>query len=68
EFFPIDEERFPSIALARQVLKDKGSLGPFFNAANEILVQRFLKKEIAWCDILDKLTRLMKNHRVSSCT
>ncbi|BAE81338.1 1-deoxy-D-xylulose 5-phosphate reductoisomerase [Chlamydia felis Fe/C-56] len=68
EFFPIDEERFPSIGLARQVLKNKGSSGPFFNAANEVLVQRFLAEEIAWCDILDKLTRLMENYRVFACT
>ncbi|SYX08924.1 1-deoxy-D-xylulose 5-phosphate reductoisomerase,1-deoxy-D-xylulose 5-phosphate reductoisomerase,Translation elongation factor Ts,1-deoxy-D-xylulose 5-phosphate reductoisomerase,1-deoxy-D-xylulose 5-phosphate reductoisomerase C-terminal [Chlamydia poikilotherma] len=68
EFFPIDEERFPSIGLAKWVLKEKGSSGPFFNAANEVLVQRFLTEEIAWCDILNKLTRLMENYRVSSCT
>ncbi|AAP05187.1 1-deoxy-D-xylulose-5-phosphate reductoisomerase [Chlamydia caviae] len=68
EFFPVDEERFPSIGLARQVLREKGSSGPFLNAANEVLVQRFLTEEIAWCDILDKLTRLMENYRVSSCS
>ncbi|MEF9519932.1 1-deoxy-D-xylulose-5-phosphate reductoisomerase [Chlamydia crocodili] len=67
EFLPIDEDRFPSIGLARWVLKEKGSSGPFFNAANEVLVQRFLTEEIAWCDILNKLTRLMENYRVSSC-
>ncbi|WP_348663989.1 1-deoxy-D-xylulose-5-phosphate reductoisomerase [Chlamydia vaughanii] len=68
EFLPIDEERFPSIGLARQVLKDQGSSGAFLNAANEVLVQRFLTEEIAWCDILNKLMKLMENYKVSSCT
>lgn len=67
EFFPIDEDRFPSIRLARQVLNEKGRSGAFLNAANEVLVQRFLSGEIPWCDILSKLIKLMENYRVSSC-
>ncbi|SPN73485.1 1-deoxy-D-xylulose 5-phosphate reductoisomerase,1-deoxy-D-xylulose 5-phosphate reductoisomerase,Translation elongation factor Ts,1-deoxy-D-xylulose 5-phosphate reductoisomerase,1-deoxy-D-xylulose 5-phosphate reductoisomerase C-terminal [Chlamydia serpentis] len=67
DFFPIDEERFPSIRLARQVLEYQGSAGSFFNAANEILVHRFLSDEISWCDILQKLTTLMESHKVYAC-
>ncbi|EPP35685.1 1-deoxy-D-xylulose 5-phosphate reductoisomerase [Chlamydia ibidis] len=67
EFFPIDTELFPSILLAKEVLKSKGSAGSFFNAANETLVARFLKEEITWRGILDKLVQLMGNHRVHPC-
>ncbi|EPP36811.1 1-deoxy-D-xylulose-5-phosphate reductoisomerase [Chlamydia avium] len=68
EFFPIDEEKFPSIRLARQVLSDRGSSGAFFNAANEVLVYRFLRGEIAWCDILNKLSKLMENYKAFACS
>lgn len=67
EFFPIDEEKFPSIRMARQVLSNKGSSGAFFNAANEVLVYRFLSGEIAWHDILDKLAKLMENYKTFAC-
>ncbi|MBQ8498407.1 1-deoxy-D-xylulose-5-phosphate reductoisomerase [Chlamydia sp.] len=67
EFFPIDEERFPSIRLAKQVLCEKGSSGCFFNGANEGLVQRFLAGEIAWHQILPKLQVLMDKHTVRPC-
>ncbi|AAP98283.1 hypothetical protein CpB0352 [Chlamydia pneumoniae TW-183] len=67
EFFPVDEERFPSIRLAQQVLEKQGSSGSFFNAANEVLVRRFLCEEISWCDILRKLTTLMECHKVYAC-
>ncbi|WP_100934705.1 1-deoxy-D-xylulose-5-phosphate reductoisomerase [Candidatus Chlamydia corallus] len=67
EFFPVDEERFPSIRLAREVLEKEGSSGSFFNAANEVLVRRFLSEEISWCDILQKLTTLMECHKVYAC-
>lgn len=67
DFFPINEERFPSITLAYEVLKNKGSAGCFFNAINEVLVERFLHGEIRWNDILIKLPRLMSNYRAYAC-
>lgn len=67
DFFPIDEERFPSIRLAKEVLKTKGSSGCFFNAINEVLVERFLLGEIRWMDILDKIQCLMNDHRAYTC-
>ncbi|WP_201457139.1 1-deoxy-D-xylulose-5-phosphate reductoisomerase [Chlamydia sp. 17-3921] len=68
EFHPIDELFFPSIRFARQVLREKGSAGTFFNAANEILVNKFLSKKIAWYEILQKLDALMERHRVCDCS
>ncbi|QHP83243.1 1-deoxy-D-xylulose-5-phosphate reductoisomerase [Chlamydia suis] len=67
EFLPIDEERFPSVQLAKKVLHEGGSMGCFFNGANEALVQRFLSGEIAWHQIVPKLQDLVDSHRVQSC-
>ncbi len=67
EFFPIDEERFPSLRLAKRVIQEQGSSGSFFNAANETLVERFLADEISWCDILVKLSQLMDGHKTYPC-
>lgn len=46
-----DETRFPALRLAKQVLVAGGSAPTVLNAANEIAVARFLKKEIAFLDI-----------------
>ena len=67
EFLPIDEDRFPSVQLAKKVLHEGGSMGCFFNGANEALVQRFLSGEIAWHQIVPKLQDLVDGHRVQSC-
>ncbi|AAF39204.1 1-deoxy-D-xylulose-5-phosphate reductoisomerase [Chlamydia muridarum] len=67
EFLPIDDERFPSIRLAKDVLREGGSMGCFFNGANEALVQRFLSGEIAWYQIVSKLQTLMDKYVVRSC-
>ncbi|NLZ63048.1 MAG: 1-deoxy-D-xylulose-5-phosphate reductoisomerase [Lentisphaerae bacterium] len=42
EFRPPDNERFPALNLARQVLRQGGAAGAVFNAANEVAVERFL--------------------------
>jgi 1-deoxy-D-xylulose-5-phosphate reductoisomerase len=46
-----DETRFPCLALAKSALKAGGSAPTVLNAANEIAVNRFLKKEIGFADI-----------------
>lgn len=47
-----DETRFPALALGREVLKKGGTAPIIFNAANEIAVERFLKSEIGFLDIV----------------
>ena len=49
--------------LAYQALKEGGTLPCFMNAANEVLVQRFLNKEISWVNIGRKLEQLMNKHK-----
>jgi 1-deoxy-D-xylulose-5-phosphate reductoisomerase len=46
-----DEERFPALALAREALRAGGSAPAVFNAANEIAVEAFLQRRLAFLDI-----------------
>ena len=62
EFFPIDEKKFRGFSLAKKVMMEEGSYPCCFNAANEILVSRFLRKEIFWKDIVIKLEKIIEEH------
>lgn len=66
DFFPPDLSRFPCLRLAFQSLQAGGSLPCYMNAANEVLVQRFLNKHIGWSDIGAKLETLMLRHSITS--
>ena len=66
DFYPPDLSRFPCLRLAFQSLQTGGSLPCYMNAANEVLVQRFLNKHIAWSDIGAKLETLMLRHPITS--
>ena len=46
-----DEVRFPALRLAREALKEGGSAPTVLNAANEIAVEGFLKKQINFLEI-----------------
>ena len=46
-----DEERFPALKLAREALRTGGSAPAVFNAANEIAVEAFLQRRLAFLDI-----------------
>lgn len=63
-FEAADTERFPCLQLAYDALEKGGSAPCFLNAANEVLVQRFLKKAISWLDISKKLAKLLDQHQV----
>jgi 1-deoxy-D-xylulose-5-phosphate reductoisomerase len=64
EFYPPNFNDFPCLQLAYAALEAGGSMPCFLNAANEVLVERFLKKQIRWVDIGRKLEALMMQHRV----
>jgi 1-deoxy-D-xylulose-5-phosphate reductoisomerase len=59
EFFPLDEEAFPSVALARQVGEEGGTYPAVFNAANEECVEAFLGGTIAFLEIVDTVARVV---------
>ncbi|MGZ5862985.1 MAG: 1-deoxy-D-xylulose-5-phosphate reductoisomerase [Methyloceanibacter sp.] len=46
-----DEERFPALKLAREVLAEGGSGGTVLNAANEVAVEAFLSGRIGFLSI-----------------
>ena len=48
-----DEERFPALRLACEVLIAGGSAGTVFNAANEVAVEAFLARQIGFLAITD---------------
>lgn len=61
-FFAPDYERFPGLKMAYDALRAQKSYCTYFNAANEVLVERFLKKDISWCSIGHLLEKLMDSH------
>jgi 1-deoxy-D-xylulose-5-phosphate reductoisomerase len=62
QFYSPDREKFRCLDLAYQSIKQGDSMPGYMNAANEILVNRYLKKEIGWMDIGRKLEDLMLKH------
>ena len=55
EFAPIDENRFPSIELARRCGAIGGALTAMYNAANEVAVAAFLNGQIPFTAIVDTI-------------
>lgn len=62
-FYPPDRTRFPCLQLSLDALQAGKSYPCFLNAANEILVERFLQKEISWTSISSKLEKLISFHQ-----
>ena len=48
-----DEERFPALRLAREVMASGGMAGAVFNAAKEIALDAFIAKQIGFLDMAD---------------
>jgi 1-deoxy-D-xylulose-5-phosphate reductoisomerase len=59
-----DEERFPSLSLARRAGETGGTLPAVLNAANEVAVDAFLKKKINFPQITETVRRVMDAHTV----
>ena len=57
EFSPIDEDRFPSIELARRCGAIGGALTAMYNAANEVAVAAFLNGQIPFTAIVDTIEK-----------
>ena len=58
-----DTERFPALLLARQAGELGGTLPAVFNAANEIAVERFCRREIGFLDITRHVRAVMEAHQ-----
>ncbi len=55
-----DEQRFPALALAREVLQEGGTAPAILNAANEIAVESFIQKKIGFLDIVNVVRQALE--------
>ena len=63
DMIKVDEKKFPSIKL-KPILNKYISLPIILNAANEIFVDQFLKKNIGFFSIINNLFRLLKDQKL----
>ena len=61
-FEPLDEDAFPSVALAKQVGREGGTYPAVFNAANEQAVDAFHESRLTFTGIVDTITRVVDMH------
>lgn len=59
-----DEERFPSLKLARHAGEVGGTLPAVLNAANEVAVDAFVNRRKSFVDITDTVARVIRAHEV----
>ena len=59
-----DEERFPSLTLARRAGEAGGTLPAVLNAANEVAVEAFVSRRISFPQITETVRRTMERHVV----
>ena len=62
-FLKVDRKKFPAIKL-KPILNKYNSLPIILNAANEIFVDQFLKKNMSFCSIIDYLFYLLKDPKM----
>jgi 1-deoxy-D-xylulose-5-phosphate reductoisomerase len=61
-FEPADRSRFPAIDLGYQALKAGGTMPSVLNAANEVAVEAFLNRELAFDKIIKVVKKTMQKH------
>lgn len=64
DFEEPDNTTFPALELAYRVGKAGGSLPTVFNAANEIVVDKFLNGKIQYLEIVELITSAIKTHKI----
>jgi len=62
EFLPVDDDRFPAVALAYAACRAGGSMPAVLNAANEVAVERFLAGELPFTGIVEVVSRVLDRH------
>ena len=60
DFFPLDDEAFPAVRLARQVGRAGGTYPAVYNAANEVCVDAFHAEAIGFLDIVDTVAQVVE--------
>ena len=61
-FAPLDDQRFPAVALAKRAGSAGGTAPAVFNAANEECVTAFLTGNIAFTDIVATVSAVVEDH------
>ncbi|GIH29461.1 1-deoxy-D-xylulose 5-phosphate reductoisomerase [Acrocarpospora phusangensis] len=61
-FEPLDDDAFPSVALARQVGEQGGTAPAVYNAANEVCVDAFMKGGLPFLGIVDTVAKVVGEH------
>ena len=62
EFFPLDEQAFPAVGLAKQVGQAGGTYPAVFNGANEACVAAFLAGRLPFTGIVDTIAAVVAEH------
>ena len=60
EFFPLDDEAFPAVALARAAGERGGTAPAVYNAANEVCVEEFLAGRLRFADIVPTVASVVR--------
>jgi 1-deoxy-D-xylulose-5-phosphate reductoisomerase len=66
EFFPLDDEAFPAVRLAREAGGRGGTAPAVYNAANEVCVDAFMSGKMRFTDIVPTIEAVLKRHDVPS--
>jgi len=66
EFYPLDDEAFPGVRLARAAGVTGGTAPAVFNAANEVCVQAFLSGAMRFTEIVATIEAVLAEHGVRS--
>jgi len=62
EFFPLDDEAFPAVRLARRAGAAGGTAPAAYNAANEVCVEAFLAGRLRFADIVPTVAAVLAAH------
>jgi 1-deoxy-D-xylulose-5-phosphate reductoisomerase len=66
EFFPLDDDAFPAVALAKQAATTGGTAPAVYNAANEVCVEAFRRGRLAFTQIVPTISAVLSRHDVPS--
>ena len=66
EFFPLDDEAFPAVSLARWAGKQGGTAPAVYNAANEVCVEAFRARRLGFTEIVALVSDVLARHDVLS--
>lgn len=66
EFFPLDDQAFPAVALARAAGARGGTVPAVYNAANEVAVEAFRTGRLPFTGIVDVVASAVAAHDVPS--